>query len=109
MKAYDVLFLTKLLNKIKSAESLDVVRAYADLGLDLITDSNKRTLIFKAVGDRKIDAIKTLRNAIPGLELIKAKETIESPSPTLFEGLTPELAEKTARELVFLGCIVDVV
>jgi len=65
------------------------------------------SVILKAAGAKKINAIKEVR-AITGLGLKEAKEMVESAPKTLKEGLSKEEAEEMKKKLEAAGAEAEI-
>jgi large subunit ribosomal protein L7/L12 len=65
------------------------------------------TVILKAAGEKKVEAIKAVR-AITGLGLKEAKDLVEGAPQTVKEGVSKADAEKFKKELEAAGAAVEV-
>lgn len=64
------------------------------------------TVVLKAAGDKKVEAIKAVR-AITGLGLKEAKDLVESAPKDIKEGVSKEEAEKFKKDLEAAGATVE--
>jgi len=65
------------------------------------------TVILKAAGEKKVEAIKAVR-AITGLGLKEAKDLVEGAPQTVKEGVSKADADKFKKELEAAGATVEV-
>ena len=65
------------------------------------------TVILKAAGEKKVEAIKAVR-AITGLGLKEAKDLVEGAPQTVKEGVSKADADKFKKELEAAGAAVEV-
>ncbi len=65
------------------------------------------TVVLKAAGDKKVEAIKVVR-AITGLGLKEAKDLVEGAPKDVKEGATKEEAEKIKKDLEAAGATVEI-
>ena len=71
------------------------------------TVPDKYKVVITNIGDRKISLIKVVRE-ITELGLKDAKDLVESPSPTIKEGLSKKEAEEIALKLKEAGATVEI-
>ncbi|MCC6882743.1 MAG: 50S ribosomal protein L7/L12 [Verrucomicrobiales bacterium] len=64
-------------------------------------------VILTSFGDNKINVIKAVREAVPGLGLADAKKLVESAPATLKEGATKDEAEGIKKKLEEAGAKVE--
>jgi len=65
------------------------------------------TVVLKAAGEKKVEAIKVVR-AITGLGLKEAKDLVEGAPKDVKEGATKEEAEKIKKDLEAAGATVEI-
>ena len=65
------------------------------------------TVVLKAAGEKKVEAIKVVR-AITGLGLKEAKDLVEGAPKDVKEGATKEEAEKIKKDLEAAGASVEI-
>ncbi len=66
------------------------------------------TVVLKAVGDKKIDVIKVIRQ-LTNLGLKEAKEMAETPNAKVLESVGKEAAEDAKKKLTEVGATVELV
>ena len=64
-------------------------------------------VILTSFGDNKINVIKAVREAVPGLGLADAKKLVEGAPATLKEGATKDEAESIKKKLEEAGAKVE--
>ena len=65
------------------------------------------TVFLKEIGPNKINVIKAVREAVPGLGLKEAKDLVESAPTNIKEGVSKEEAEVIAKKLQEAGAVVE--
>lgn len=72
-----------------------------------VEEQTEFTVILKAAGEKKVEAIKVVR-AITGLGLKEAKDLVEGAPKEVKEGATKEEAEKIKKDLEAAGATVEI-
>mgnify|MGYP006337104339 CR=1 FL=1 len=72
-----------------------------------VEEQTEFTVILKAAGEKKVEAIKAVR-AITGLGLKEAKDLVEGAPQTVKEGVSKADADKFKKELEAAGATVEV-
>jgi large subunit ribosomal protein L7/L12 len=67
------------------------------------------TVTLKAIGEKKLQVIKAVRAAVPGLGLKEAKALVESAPAPVKEDITKEEAEKLKGTLEEAGATIEIV
>jgi large subunit ribosomal protein L7/L12 len=75
---------------------------------EAVEEQTEFDLILEAAGDKKIQAIKVVREVVSGLGLKEAKELVESAPKPLLEKVTKEAAEAAKEKLEAAGAKVTV-
>jgi large subunit ribosomal protein L7/L12 len=75
---------------------------------DAVEEQTEFDLILDAAGDKKIQAIKVVREVVSGLGLKEAKELVESAPKPLLEKVAKEAAEAAKEKLEAAGAKVSV-
>jgi large subunit ribosomal protein L7/L12 len=75
---------------------------------DAVEEQTEFDLILEAAGDKKIQAIKVVREVVSGLGLKEAKELVESAPKPLLEKVTKEAAEAAKEKLEAAGAKVSI-
>jgi large subunit ribosomal protein L7/L12 len=65
-------------------------------------------VVLTAVGDKKIQVIRVVREVVPGLGLKEAKDLVESAPAPIKEGVTKDEAEQIKAKLEETGATVEV-
>jgi large subunit ribosomal protein L7/L12 len=65
-------------------------------------------VMLTAVGDKKIQVIRVVREVVPGLGLKEAKDLVESAPAAIKEGVTKDEAEQVKTKLEETGATVEV-
>ncbi len=65
-------------------------------------------VVLTAIGDKKIQVIRVVREVVPGLGLKEAKDLVESAPASIKEGVTKDEAEQTKAKLEETGATVEV-
>jgi large subunit ribosomal protein L7/L12 len=65
------------------------------------------TVFLAAIGDNKINVIKEVRGAVPGLGLAEAKKLVESAPVNVVENLPKDAAEEVKKKLEAAGAKVE--
>ena len=65
-------------------------------------------VMLTAVGDKKIQVIRVVREVVPGLGLKEAKDLVESAPAAIKEGVTKDEAEQIKAKLEETGATVEV-
>lgn len=65
-------------------------------------------VVLKGAGANKIAVIKAVREAIPGLGLVEAKQMVEAAPKAIKEGIAKDAAEALAEKLKAAGADVEV-
>ncbi|HXG41362.1 MAG TPA: 50S ribosomal protein L7/L12 [Dehalococcoidia bacterium] len=65
------------------------------------------TVFLKEIGPNKINVIKAVREAVPGLGLKEAKDLVESAPTNIKEGVSKEEADAIAKKLQEAGAVVE--
>ncbi|GBD13658.1 50S ribosomal protein L7/L12 [bacterium HR24] len=65
------------------------------------------TVFLKEIGPNKINVIKAVREAVPGLGLKEAKDLVESAPINIKEGVSKEEADAIAKKLQEAGAVVE--
>ncbi|MDR2266662.1 MAG: 50S ribosomal protein L7/L12 [Christensenellaceae bacterium] len=73
-----------------------------------VEEKTEFDVIIKAVGPNKIPVIKAVREAIPGLGLVEAKQMVESAPKAIKEAISKEAANAIAEKLKAAGAEVEV-
>ena len=72
-----------------------------------VEEQTEFTVVLKAAGEKKVEAIKVVR-AITGLGLKEAKDLVEGAPKDVKEGATKEEAEKIKKDLEAAGATVEI-
>lgn len=72
-----------------------------------VEEQTEFTVVLKAAGEKKVEAIKVVR-AITGLGLKEAKDLVEGAPKDVKEGATKEEAEKIKKDLEAAGASVEI-
>jgi large subunit ribosomal protein L7/L12 len=72
-----------------------------------VEEKTEWTVFLKEIGPNKINVIKAVREAVPGLGLKEAKDLVESAPTNIKEGVTKEEAETIAKKLQEAGASVE--
>jgi len=73
-----------------------------------VEEKTEFTVVLKAVGDKKIDVIKVIRQ-LTNLGLKEAKEMAETPNAKVLESVGKEAAEDARKKLTEVGATVELV
>ncbi|MDW8326294.1 MAG: 50S ribosomal protein L7/L12 [Anaerolineales bacterium] len=73
-----------------------------------VEEKTEFTVVLKAVGDKKIDVIKVIRQ-LTNLGLKEAKEMAETAGAKVLEGVSKEVAEDAKKKLTEAGATVELV
>jgi len=65
-------------------------------------------VMLTAIGDKKIQVIRVVREVVPGLGLKEAKDLVESAPAAIKEGVTKDEAEQIKAKLEETGATVEV-
>jgi large subunit ribosomal protein L7/L12 len=65
-------------------------------------------VVLSAIGDKKIQVIRVVREVVPGLGLKEAKDLVESAPAPVKEGVTKDEAEQIKAKLEETGATVEV-
>ncbi len=65
-------------------------------------------VMLAAIGDKKIQVIRVVREVVPGLGLKEAKDLVESAPAAIKEGVTKDEAEQIKAKLEETGATVEV-
>jgi large subunit ribosomal protein L7/L12 len=65
-------------------------------------------VVLTAIGDKKIQVIRVVREVVPGLGLKEAKDLVESAPAPIKEGVTKDEAEQVKAKLEETGATVEV-
>jgi large subunit ribosomal protein L7/L12 len=65
-------------------------------------------VMLTAIGDKKIQVIRVVREVVPGLGLKEAKDLVESAPAAIKEGVTKDEAEQTKAKLEETGATVEI-
>ena len=87
-----------------------VMVAGAGAGVAAAEEKKKKTefdVILKDGGDKKINAIKVVRE-ITGLGLKEAKDAVEGAPTTIKEGVSKQLAEEIKKKLEEAGAVAEI-
>ncbi len=71
-----------------------------------VEEQTEFTLVLKAAGEKKVEAIKVVR-AITGLGLKEAKDLVEGAPQTVKEGLSKADAEKFKKDIEAAGAVAE--
>lgn len=71
-----------------------------------VEEKTEFTVVLKAVGDKKIDVIKIIRQ-LTNLGLKEAKEMAETPNAKVLESVAKDAAEDAKKKLVEVGATVE--
>ena len=72
-----------------------------------VEEQTEFTVVLKAAGEKKVEAIKVVR-AITGLGLKEAKDLVEGAPKDVKEGASKEEAEKIKKDLEAAGATVEI-
>ncbi|MCS6909149.1 MAG: 50S ribosomal protein L7/L12 [Anaerolineales bacterium] len=73
-----------------------------------VEEKTEFTVVLKAVGDKKIDVIKVIRQ-LTNLGLKEAKDMAETAGAKVLEGVSKEVAEDAKKKLTEAGATVELV
>ena len=95
---------------VSAAAPVAMVAAPAGGGAPAAAAEEKTTfdVILKEMGASKINVIKEVRAAVPGLGLAEAKALVEGAPKTLKEGVTKEEAEEIKKKVEAAGAKVEI-
>ena len=65
-------------------------------------------VMLTAIGDKKIQVIRVVREVVPGLGLKEAKDLVESAPAAIKEGVTKDEAEEAKKQLEEAGASVEI-
>jgi len=65
-------------------------------------------VVLTAIGDKKIQVIRVVRELVPGLGLKEAKDLVESAPAPIKEGVTKDEAEQAKAKIEETGATVDI-
>ncbi len=65
-------------------------------------------VMLTAIGDKKIQVIRVVREVVPGLGLKEAKDLVESAPAAIKEGLTKDEAEQIKAKLEETGATIEI-
>jgi large subunit ribosomal protein L7/L12 len=65
-------------------------------------------VVLSAIGDKKIQVIRVVREVVPGLGLKEAKDLVESAPAVVKEGLTKDEAEQVKAKLEETGATIEI-
>ena len=65
-------------------------------------------VVLTAIGDKKIQVIRVVREVVPGLGLKEAKDLVESAPAPIKEGVTKDEAEQIKAKLEETGATVEI-
>ena len=65
-------------------------------------------VVLTAIGDKKIQVIRVVREVVPGLGLKEAKDLVESAPASIKEGVTKDEAEQVKAKLEETGATVEI-
>lgn len=72
-----------------------------------VEEQTEFNVIMSSFGDNKINVIKAVREAVPGLGLADAKKLVESAPATIKEGATKDEAAAIKKKLEEAGAKID--
>ena len=90
-----------------SAAPVMVAGAGAAVATEAAEEKTEFDVILKDGGDKKINAIKVVRE-ITGLGLKEAKDAVEGAPTTLKEGISKQLAEEIKKKLEEAGAVAEI-
>lgn len=90
-----------------SAAPVMVAGAGAAVATEAAEEKTEFDVILKDGGDKKINAIKVVRE-ITGLGLKEAKDAVEGAPTTIKEGVSKQLAEEIKKKLEEAGAIAEI-
>lgn len=90
-----------------SAAAAVAVAAPAAAGAAAVEEKTEFTVMMTAVGDKKIEVIKAIRE-ITGLGLKEAKDLVESAPAAVKEGVNKDVAADIKKKLEAAGATVEV-
>ncbi|MDR0751508.1 MAG: 50S ribosomal protein L7/L12 [Christensenellaceae bacterium] len=73
-----------------------------------VEEKTEFDVIITAMGPNKVPVIKAVREAIPGLGLVEAKQLVESAPKAVKEGISKEAATLIAEKLKAAGAEVEI-
>ncbi len=73
-----------------------------------VEEKTEFTVVLKALGDKKIDVIKIIRQ-LTNLGLKEAKEMAETPNAKVLESVAKDAAEEAQKKLTEVGATVELV
>ncbi|QDH70701.1 50S ribosomal protein L7/L12 [Marilutibacter alkalisoli] len=91
---------------VSAAAPVAVAAAPAAGGAAAAEEQTEFTVVLKAAGEKKVEAIKVVR-AITGLGLKEAKDLVEGAPKDVKEGVSKEEAEKLKKDLEAAGATVE--
>lgn len=91
-----------------AATAMHGVAPTAPEAAPVVEDQTEFKVILKAIGDQKLQVIKTVREVIPSLGLKEAKDLVESAPSVIKESVSKEEAQKIKEKLESAGATVDV-
>lgn len=104
--------LTKLLEEkwgVSAAAPMAVAAvAAAPAAAAPVEEKTEFTVVLKAVGDKKIEVIKVIRQ-LTNLGLKEAKDMAEAPNAKVLESVSKEAAEDAKKKLTEVGATVELV
>ena len=90
-----------------SAAPVMVAGAGAAVATEAAEEKTEFDVILKDGGDKKINAIKVVRE-ITGLGLKEAKDAVEGAPTTIKEGVSKQLAEEIKKKLEEAGAVAEI-
>lgn len=90
-----------------SAAPVMVAGAGAAVAAEAVEEKTEFDVILKDGGDKKINAIKVVRE-ITGLGLKEAKDAVEGAPTTIKEGVSKQLAEEIKKKLEEAGAVAEI-
>ena len=90
-----------------SAAPVMIAGAGAAVATEAAEEKTEFDVILKDGGDKKINAIKVVRE-ITGLGLKEAKDAVEGAPTTIKEGVSKQLAEEIKKKLEEAGAIAEI-
>ncbi|MCS7225005.1 MAG: 50S ribosomal protein L7/L12 [Armatimonadetes bacterium] len=73
-----------------------------------VEEKTEFKVMLKAIGDRKLQVIKVVREVVPGLGLKEAKDLVESAPVVIKEGVRKEEAQAIKEKLEAEGATVEI-
>ncbi|MDR3186687.1 MAG: 50S ribosomal protein L7/L12 [Christensenellaceae bacterium] len=113
----DALTVFELNSLVKELETKFGVSAAAQIGVGAssavqveapVEEKTEFDVVIKSIGANKIAVIKAVREALPGLGLVEAKQMVESAPKAIKEAISKDAANALADKLKAAGAEVEI-